>query len=93
MATRSVEIQQVASRKMLAHLIKYQKNDCIGLLIGNRDSNVITVTDAIPLFHDHIMTGMLEVAVEMVDTVCQVGETEQIVGVYDAPVRAKQQKE
>ena len=37
-----------------------------------------------------MFTGLLEVAMEMVDTVVQEG---QIVGVYDAPVRARAQNE
>ena len=93
MATRSVDIQQVAARKMLAQLIKHQKSDCVGLLIGHRNDKTVVVTDAVPLFHDHIFTGMLEVAMEMVDTCYNFQETDAIVGVYDAPVRARSQKE
>ena len=51
------------------------------------------VTDAVPLFHDHVFTGMLEVAMEMIDTCYQFNEVDTIVGVYDAPVRARSQKE
>ena len=83
MATRSVDIQQVAARKMLAQLIKHQKSDCVGLLIGHRNDKTVVVTDAVPLFHDHIFTGMLEVAMEMVDTCYNFQETDAIVGVDD----------
>ena len=74
----------------MAHLLKHHKNDCIGLLIGSKKENTMEISDAIPLFHDHVFSSTLEVAMEMVDTVVEAG---QIVGVYDAPVRARAQSE
>ena len=62
----------------------------MGILIGSRKDNTVTITDAIPLFHDHIFTSMLEVAMEMVDSVVEEGT---IVGIYDAPVRPRASNE
>jgi len=79
---------------MFAHLIKHQKSDCLGLLIGTKTGNDVKVTDVVPLFHDHIFTDMLEVAIEMVDVLLeQEGKDRSILGVYDAPVRAKNSSE
>ena len=59
-------------------------------MIGTKTGNDVTVTDVVPLFHDHIFTDMLEVALEMVDVVLeQEGNNKSILGIYDAPVRVK----
>ena len=79
---------------MFAHLIKHQKSDCLGLLIGTKTGNDVSITDVVPLFHDHIFTDMLEVAIEMVDVLLeQEGKDKSILGVYDAPVRPKNSSE
>ena len=42
------------------------------------------VEDAIPLFHNRLMAGMLEVAFEQIES--NLNEGQKIVGVYEAPV-------
>ena len=68
------------------HAIKYHNFDCIGLLIGNKDKNTITITNSIPLSHQRVQTGLLEVAFDMVESVYldEEGENQQILGIYEA---------
>ena len=47
------------------------------------------MTDAVPLFHDRVMTSATETAMEMIECVFAKDKTKQIVGVYDAPLRVK----
>ena len=48
-------------------MLKYQKNDCMGLLIGSRAAGKVSVTDVVPLFHDRVMSNTLESALELVE--------------------------
>lgn len=49
------------------------------------DSKKIIVEDAIPLFHQKVVSGSLEIAFEMIEA-SLVNETTKIVGVYEAPI-------
>ena len=51
MSNLSVVIKDRAYLIMHLHSIKYHNFDCIGVLIGNKDKNTITITESIPLFH------------------------------------------
>ena len=51
------------------HSIKYHNFDCIGVLIGQVNSqNVVQIENVVPLFHQRVMTGPLEVAFDMIDS-------------------------
>ena len=58
----------VALQKSIAHLLKHQKADCIGLLVGFKEANQVTVTDVIPLFHERVMACTTEIAFEMIES-------------------------
>lgn len=71
---------------MLLHSIKYHKSDVIGVLLGKKiDSKKIEVQDSVPLFHNKVTSGMLEIAFEMIEATL-VNENLKIVGVYEAPI-------
>jgi hypothetical protein len=80
-------IEDKAYRKLLLHALKYHKADCMGLLLGRKqqDNKRVIIDDAVPLFHNKIVSGPLEVAFEMVESTL-VDETTRIVGVYEAPI-------
>ena len=71
---------------MHLHAIKYHNFDCIGVLIGNKDKNTITITESIPLFHQRVQTGMLEIAFDMIEAIHLNVDSpnQQIVGLYEA---------
>ena len=67
MSGKQVTINQRSLDKVVAHLLKNQKSDCIGILLGHRQSaNEVSVTDAVPLFHDRVFASTLESAFAMV---------------------------
>ena len=87
MATTQISFSDPALVKSIAHILKYQKHDCIGLLLGSKDGTDVRVNDVIPLFHDRIMTSSTEIAFEMVQALYEGDENKQLVGVYDAPLK------
>lgn len=42
----------------------------MGILLGSKAGNTVTVTDVVPLFHERVMASAMEVAFEMVDAMC-----------------------
>ena len=86
MSAKEITISDKAAQKVLAHVLKYHQSDCLGVLIGTRSQSQITVTDAVPLFHDRVFTSVLEVAFQMIE---QVYPESQILGIYDAPLKYK----
>ena len=68
---------------MNMHAIKYHQFDCLGLLIGRKQGNEIIVENAIPLFHQRVMNGMLETAFDMVQSLF-LEDGQSIVGLYEA---------
>ena len=80
-----VDVFSSAYLKIQLHAIKYHAFDCIGLLVGKKHGGVTEVRDAIPLFHQRIQTGMLEVAFDMIES-CHLPSTNgcEIVGIYEA---------
>jgi hypothetical protein len=61
-----VIISDQAYAKIMLHCLKHTLNDCYGILIGKADQSSVTVTDAIPLFHDRIFAPQLEIALKFV---------------------------
>jgi|LauGreDrversion4_2_1035121.scaffolds.fasta_scaffold580713_1 hypothetical protein len=80
------ELKDRAYKKLMLHIMKYSKSDCIGVLLGTKDNKNVKVEDAVPLFHNRLMSGMLEVAFEQIEA--NLPEGQKIVGVYEAPVTA-----
>lgn len=89
MSSKSYGVSGVAQRKAFCHILKYSKNDCIGVLLGTNGPEGITVSDAVPLFHDRVFTSTLEAAFTMISAVYDTKD-KQIVGVYDAPLKNKE---
>ena len=85
--SKQVEINNRSLSKIFAHILKNQQHDCIGVLLGTRAQDSIQVTDAVPLFHDKVFASALESAFTMIS---QVYVGQQIVGLYDAPLKYKQ---
>ena len=92
MATSTVSIAPMAMNKMLAHILKHHRNDCIGVLLGSGvGQGQVEVNEVIPLFHDRVMTSMMETALEMIEAHYDQSQPAlKIVGVYDAPIRGNQ---
>ena len=51
----------------------------------------MTVTDVIPLFHERVMACSTEIAFEMIEAHLQGQPAKNILGVYDAPIKYKNQ--
>lgn len=62
----SINVEGKAYAKLMLHILKHTINDCYGVLIGNSQNDIITVTDAIPLFHERIFAPQLEIALKFV---------------------------
>jgi len=59
-----------AYKKAFLHSMKHCTADCYGILIGKevkRDEET-KVTDSIPLFHDRIFPGALNIAFDMIES-------------------------
>ena len=78
-----------ALRKSVAHILKYHRHDCVGILLGQKQGGKVQVTDAVPLFHERVMASAAETALEMIEAVYGSDKTKQVIGVYDAPLRVK----
>jgi len=75
-----VQVNQIASRKISLHSLKYLTEDVFGIIIrqvyshinlgvvvGTVNGNNIQITDAYPLFHSKFLTPTLETAFEFVN--------------------------
>ncbi len=79
------QISDKAYKKLMLHTIKYHKSDCLGLLIGRKtEAKKIQIEDAVPLFHQRVMSGSLEIAFDMVES--NLSGDSKIVGIYEAPL-------
>ena len=88
MSEIKVEISERAYQVMHMHSIKYHNFDCIGVLIGHVDyQNIVQVENAVPLFHQRVMTGLLEVAFDMIDSLF-LKKSQVIIGLYEAALPA-----
>ncbi len=69
--------------------MKYHKSECFGLLLGRKSEQggkrEVTIEDAVPLFHNKVTSGSLEIAFEMVEST-MTNEAVKIVGIYEAPL-------
>lgn len=63
----------------------------IGVLVGKKRDSTVEVVDAIPLFHERVMSGSLEVAFDMIQsTLHATGDKDlKIVGLYEASLSHK----
>jgi hypothetical protein len=52
--------------KLLLHAARFPDKGVNGLLLGKASSDGVSVTDAIPLFHQHTLAPMLESATMLV---------------------------
>ena len=67
---------------MHLHAIKYHNFDCLGVLIGRKEGPII-VEDAVPLFHQRVTTGIVEIAFDMVENI-HLKNGQEIIGLYEA---------
>jgi hypothetical protein len=84
------DVSTQAYRKALLHLLKFPTKNCIGIFIGKKSptsSDIVNVTDAIPLFHDHVMAPTLEISLEQVELNLQ--KDEKIIGLYESIILKK----
>ena len=84
----AIEFSAQAYAKLMLHVRKHPVTPANGYLLGSvtgveEDEPVVSVTNAVPLFHSHTLAPGLEVATQMVD-----GEELRIVGYYHSNERA-----
>lgn len=81
--TTTCKIDDEAYVKIIAHLFKYPDRPVVGLLLGNNNSSVPAVLDAVPLFHSHsyALASTVELALQQVDIYAQANGL-SIVGLY-----------
>ena len=92
MASTSVSMAPAAVNKTIAHILKWHKNDCIGVLLGQRaDGGQVEVNDVVPLFHERVMVSATETAMEMIEAFNDGNDSRKIIGVYDAPIKGIQE--
>ena len=78
---KQISISSKAYYKMMLHCMKHTSSDCFGFLIGNKENNSYTISDAVPLTHDKIFAPSLEVAVKMISM--YMSNEGSIVGLYE----------
>ena len=78
---KTVEISEQSQMKILMHCFKFHTSDVYGLLLGKQESGTVSVTEVVPLFHDRMMQGPMELALDMVAS--NYADL-QIVGLYEA---------
>ncbi len=64
----TVKLESQAYLKICLHALKHHKSDVIGALIGKKEDRTILVSDVIPLFHDRVLSGPLEIAFDMIES-------------------------
>lgn len=87
MSNTKLSMKDRAFLIMHLHAIKYHNFDCLGVLIGSKEGETVTVTDAIPLFHQRVQSSMLEIAFDMIESVYlgnSKNQGKKIIGVYEA---------
>ena len=88
MASTTVSMAPIAVNKTLAHVLKWSRNDCIGILLGSGiGRGQVEINDVVPLFHERVMAGPMETALEMIEAVNDGNDDRKIIGVYDAPIK------
>ena len=74
---------------MYMHSLKYHKSDVIGLLIGSKSDQTFKLVDAVPLFHQRVMQGPLEIAFDMIESCYPFQPGTCIIGLYEAPISTR----
>lgn len=74
-------IEGEAYVKIMLHAAKYPHCSVNGLLVGESDGQGFVVKDAFPLFHQHTLAPMLELACMYIDQYC-IEKKLNIVGYY-----------
>ncbi len=69
MSLPNVEIDNKAYSKIMLHILKHLSSDCYGVLIGSKQSSVVSIVDVIPLFHNRVFSPQTEIALKMVKIV------------------------
>lgn len=85
MAKLTVKIGHSTYTKIVFHALKYPHCPIYGLLIGTAPNanGVVSVSDAVPLFHSHPLSTFTEAGLETAhDAHCGEGTGNVIVGVY-----------
>ena len=72
---------------MHLHAIKYHSFDCLGVLVGRKEQSEVIVEEAVPLFHQRVMSGTCEIAFDMISSVF-LKPGQHIVGLYEAALPA-----
>jgi hypothetical protein len=61
-----MEFSQLSYRKMVYHNLKYASNEVVGIFLGKKTNDVLSIVDAFPLFHNPFTAPMLELSFVMV---------------------------
>ncbi|CDJ30518.1 uncharacterized protein EMH_0059000 [Eimeria mitis] len=67
---------------MVSHALRHHQERVCGILVGPGDSSVVKnqeviCTEAVPLLHTHMLHPQLRLGVELVETLCEGGVTEE----------------
>lgn len=60
----------------------------LGILIGKKVDKTLIIEDAVPLFHQRVMTGPLEIAFDLIESL-YLKDNLIIAGVYEATIQSK----
>jgi len=79
MTTHSITTK--AYTKIILHVAKYPHAVLNGVLLGTQKDSTVKIVDAVPLFHQHTLNPMLDVAFSQIESYAA-SESLQIVGLY-----------
>jgi len=78
-----VSVSSAAYLKLSLHAGKYPHLAVNGLLLGRKEGNEVSVSDIVPLFHQHLsLAPLLEFGLLTVEQYCTQVENLRIVGLY-----------
>ena len=69
MSRFSVDFKDRPFMIMHLHAVKYHNFDCIGVLVGRKEQSSVIIEDAIPLFHQRVLSGTCDIAFDMIQSV------------------------
>ena len=75
-----IDLKSNAYYKIMLHCLKHLTSDCYGFLLGKKEGNKYTVTNAIPLTHDKVFGPSFKIAVSMIKGFFP---KEKIIGFYE----------
>lgn len=70
---------------LIGHVVTYPARAVHGVLIGEKKSNKVFVTDAFPICHEHLTRPLVETALELVQSNIENQKKKSILGWYTAP--------